>query len=98
MAEMREKRLKQLDEKLHLTADQKTKINDIWNKAEEQAQADRAAARDEAKDRRAQRRDMMKATRDQVRAVLTPEQQKAFDELPPPRFPRHRNRGDDAAQ
>jgi Spy/CpxP family protein refolding chaperone len=97
MAEMREKRLKQLDEKLHLTDDQKARIGDIWDKAAQQAKADREAARDEAKDRRAQRRDMMKATHDQVRAVLTPEQQKIFDELPPPRPPRHHDGGDDAA-
>lgn len=94
---MRERRLKQLDEKLHLTADQKTQITTIWDKAEQQARADRDAARDEAKDHREQRRDMMKATRDQVRAVLTPEQQKVFDELPPPRPPKHHKDGDDAA-
>jgi len=80
---MREQRLKKLDEKLNLTADQKTQITAIWDKAEADARAARADATAEAKaERRAKMREGMKAVRQQVRAVLTPEQQKIFDTMP----------------
>lgn len=75
--------MQRLDEKLHLTADQKTKINAIWDKAEAEARAARSEADASAQtSRRAKRREMMKAAHDEVRAVLTPEQQKIFDAMP----------------
>lgn len=82
MKHMREERLKRLDEKLHLTAEQKTQIQAIWDKAEQQAIENRKEVKAEMQDRREKRREAMKAMREQVRAVLTPEQQKAFDEMP----------------
>jgi Spy/CpxP family protein refolding chaperone len=83
MQEMRERRMKQLDEKLSLTADQKAQINAIWDKAEADARAAREDASATAKeDRRAKVRESMKAVRQQVRGVLTPEQQKIFDTMP----------------
>ena len=51
-----------------LTADQKKKITDIYAKA--------AAAAPEA------RGEAMQAAQKEIRAVLTPEQQKKFDEMP----------------
>lgn len=89
MKEMGERRLKQLDEKLHLTAEQKTKILGIWESA---AQQQARAKQDADKERGADRRETMRATREQIRAILTPEQQKIFDEMPrngPP--PRHKD-------
>ncbi|MDB6168134.1 MAG: hypothetical protein JWM88_998 [Verrucomicrobia bacterium] len=86
---MRENRLKMLDEKLQLTAAQKEQIQAIWDKAEADGKAlreDNATARD---DRREKMRDRMQATRAQVRAVLTPEQQKTFDAMPPEHLRRH---------
>lgn len=66
-------RLEQLDQNLQLTAEQKQKIKDIWAK-----QA--AGLKDvPAEDRRARGRDAFMATRNEVRAVLTPEQQAKFD-------------------
>jgi Spy/CpxP family protein refolding chaperone len=73
MQGMLDQRLKQLDETLKLTDDQKQKIRDIWTK-------EAASAKDSgAKDRRA----ALMAVRDQVRAVLTPEQQTKFDAMKP---------------
>lgn len=81
---MREHRMQQLDEKLHLTADQKTQIEAIWAKADQQGRALRSDAALTPDDRKAKRREIMKTTHDQVRAVLTPDQQKIFDAMPPP--------------
>ena len=68
---MLEQRLEQLDKNLQLTADQKEQIKAIWAKEATAAKAG------EGKDRRA----ALKATRDQVRAVLTPDQQAKFDKM-----------------
>lgn len=83
MKKMREHRLKLLEEKVHVTAEQKTQINAIWDKADEQGKAlreDKSVARE---DRRAKMGEIMKSAHEQVRALLTPEQQKIFDTLPP---------------
>ena len=83
MQEAREHRMQRLDEKLHLTADQKTKINAIWDKTEAEMRAARSSTDSSAQTyRRAKRREMMKAAHDEERAVLTPEQQKIFDAMP----------------
>jgi Spy/CpxP family protein refolding chaperone len=70
-----EQRLQQLDESLQLTAEQKQKIKDIWAK---QATELREV---NAEDRRARAREALLATRNEVRAVLTPEQQTKFDAM-----------------
>lgn len=82
IAQMRERRLQQLDEKLHLTAEQKTRIQEIWNTAETQARALHDDAAATARARRTKRREVMQATHQQVRGVLTPDQQKIFDTMP----------------
>ncbi|HEX2854453.1 MAG TPA: hypothetical protein VHO24_14545 [Opitutaceae bacterium] len=72
-----EQRLQQLDQNLQLTAEQKQKIKEIWGK-----QA--ADLKDgNAEDRRARGRDALMAARNEVRAVLTPEQQTKFDAMKP---------------
>lgn len=64
--------VERIDQAVGLTADQKAKIKEIYTKNMEKA-------RDASpEDRRA----IMQGQRDQVRAVLTPEQQKKFDEMP----------------
>lgn len=64
--------VERLDQAVTLTADQKTKIKDIYAKNMEKM-------RDaQGQDRRA----VMQAQRDEIRAVLTPEQQKKFDDMP----------------
>jgi Spy/CpxP family protein refolding chaperone len=61
-----------IDQAVTLTADQKAKIKDIYAKNMEKM---REA---QGQDRRA----IMEAQRAEVRAVLTPEQQKKFDDMP----------------
>ena len=73
-----EARIEQLDKTLTLTADQKTKITAILEKGREEMQN---VPKEERKGKMA---DMMKAQHDQIRAVLTPEQQKKFDDMPEP--------------
>ncbi len=58
-----------------LTADQKTKITAILDKAQKDVQA--LAPEDRAKGR-----DIQMAARKDVRAVLTPDQQTKFDDMP----------------
>lgn len=78
-------RLKLLTEKLNLTADQQTKIKDIWKDAAEKGRAARQDPANEKlsrEERRAKAEAMMKDAHDQVRAVLTADQQAIFDKLP----------------
>ena len=83
LQDLRERRLKKLDAKLNLTAAQKAQINAIWDKAEADARAARKEAASTAKnDMREKRRETMKAVRQEVRAVLTPEQKTIFDSMP----------------
>ena len=72
-----EQQVERLSEALTLTAEQKTKIAAIYN---EQSTAMAAIPQEE---RREKMMEMMKATREKIRATLTPEQMKKFDEMPP---------------
>ena len=72
-----EQQVERLSEALALTAEQKTKIVAIYK---DQAAALQAIPQEE---RREKGMEMMKATREKVRAVLTPEQMKKFDDMPP---------------
>ena len=69
-----EARDKELIEKLSLTAEQQTKLTEIRKSGAEQL---KAAAGDRAK-----MREVVQAQHDQVRAMLTPEQQTKFDAMP----------------
>jgi Spy/CpxP family protein refolding chaperone len=61
-----------------LSAEQKTKIEDILAKVREQMQGLRGASQE---DRQAKMREIMQTSRTQIRAVLTPEQAKKYDEM-----------------
>jgi len=65
--------VQRLDEALQLTDDQKAKITAISQKQTEAMQA-----------LRAKMQDLQKATHDEIRALLTADQQKKFDAMPPP--------------
>lgn len=74
-------RFKMMVEKLNLTEDQKTKIKPIM---EEEMKAMAAVRDDESLGKAARREKIMeivKRTRDQIRPLLTPEQQKTLDEM-----------------
>jgi len=77
-AGMAKQRMNDIDAAVGLSSDQKEKVTAIWAKE--------AAAMKEipAGERRGKAVDAMKSTRDQVRAVLTPEQQAKFDAMPAP--------------
>ena len=72
-----EQQVERLDQAVTLSADQKTKIVAIYK---EQAAAIAAIPQEE---RREKTMEMMKAAREKIRAVLTPEQAKKFDEMAP---------------
>ena len=77
-----DERVAQLDKALTLTEEQKTKIKDIYTKSGEEM---RAVFRESGGDREAARNKMMelmRKTREDIRALLTDEQKKKFDELP----------------
>ena len=93
MKEMREHRMTMLDEKLHLTPEQKTQIQQIWDKAEQQMRAERDAAVKADEDRREKRHAARQGVQAEIRAVLTPEQQKIFDQMPQWGGPREGHRG-----
>jgi Spy/CpxP family protein refolding chaperone len=71
-----EQMVARLDEAVTLTAEQKTKATEIYKK-----QSDAMAALS-GEERREKGMEIMKATREQIRALLTEEQQKKFDAMP----------------
>ncbi len=76
--------LEELTQKLSLTADQQKAIGAILRDSQAQMQTvrgDDSLSRDE---RRAKIRGVLASTRGQVRAALTPDQQKLFDAMPQP--------------
>ncbi|MCR6654939.1 MAG: hypothetical protein NVV63_03780 [Opitutus sp.] len=70
--ELRERRLKQLDERLQLTEEQKVKIRAIWDASEAQVRAIQASSGDKQQ----RLRDLAAQTREHIRVILTPVQQK----------------------
>jgi len=78
--------VQRLDETLQLTDAQKAKITDILMKHAEEMQAIRDKMH-------AQIRDLEKAKHDQIRALLTADQQTKFDAMPPPSPGRDGHRG-----
>jgi Spy/CpxP family protein refolding chaperone len=67
-----------LDEALKLTAEQKTKITEIFSKLQEKIQAI------PQEERQAKAQELRTAANKEIRALLTPEQQAKFDTMPPP--------------
>ena len=76
--------LEDLTEKLSLTPDQQKSIGALIDNARSQAKTVRGDDSLSQDDKREKMRGIMKATHDQIRAALTPDQQKLFDALPPP--------------
>lgn len=93
----RGERFKQLAEKLQLTEAQKTQIKPIMEKAAQDGMALRDDESLSKEDKRAKMTEIRKTSHDQIRALLTPDQQKTFDAMPPPeRGRRGPGKGDDA--
>ena len=83
-------RLKQLAEKLQLTDAQKAQIKPILETAAQQGMALRDDESLSKEDKRAKMAAIRKTSHDQIRALLTPDQQKTFDAMPPPGERGHR--------
>src|SRR5277367_544018 len=75
------KRTEMLTKKLSLTADQQTKVQDIFKSEQSQMQALRNDSSMSGDDRRTKMMDIHKASSDQVRALLDATQQKKWDEM-----------------
>jgi Spy/CpxP family protein refolding chaperone len=75
--------LADLTEKLNLTADQQKTIGGTIRNSQSQMREVRADNSLSVDDRRARMREIMGSTRGQIRAALTPDQQKLFDAMPP---------------
>ena len=75
------RRTEMLTRQLNLNSDQQSKVLDILKSAQSQMQSIRSDSSLSPQQRRAKMMDVRKATNDQVREVLTPDQQKKFDEM-----------------
>jgi Spy/CpxP family protein refolding chaperone len=82
--------LEELTQKLSLTPDQQKQVGDIIKAGREQMRTIHENDSLSDDDKRAQMKQATSATRAQIRAVLTPDQQKIFDTLPT-RGPRPQN-------
>jgi len=76
-----DRRADMLTKRLNLSADQKTKVADIFKSEQEQMEKIHADTSASQQDRRAKMMDMHKASSDQIRALLNPDQQKKWDEM-----------------
>ncbi len=76
--------LEDLTEKLSLTADQQKGVGAIIESSHTQAKAIQEDDSLSKEDKHSKMRAIMGSTRDQIRAALTPDQQKLFDAMPMP--------------
>lgn len=91
-----EKRTEMLTKQLKLTSDQQPKVLDILKSEQSQMQglwSDNSTA---PEDRRSKMMDIHKTSNDQIRALLTPDQQKKFDAIQT-RHENHMGGGPDSA-
>jgi periplasmic protein CpxP/Spy len=80
-AEMQERRLKMLTQKLNLTPDQVTQVKAIQDDTANQMRTLRDDTSMSQTDKRAKMKEIAKASDDKTRALLTPDQQTKYDEL-----------------
>jgi Spy/CpxP family protein refolding chaperone len=76
-----DRRADMLAKKLNLSADQKTKVTDIFKSEQSEMQKMHGDASTSQADRRSKMIDVHKSYSDQVRTLLNPDQQKKFDEM-----------------
>jgi len=80
--------LERLKTAVNLTDDQTAKVKAIFQDQREKMEALRGDESLSREDRRAKMMELMKAGHDQIRALLTPDQQQKFDAMPRPGFGR----------
>ncbi len=76
-----QQRTDMLTKHLNLTSDQQAKVLDIFKSEQSQMESLHSDTSLSQEDRRSKMMDIHKTTNDQVRALLTPDQQKQFDEM-----------------
>ena len=75
------KRAEMMAKHLNLNADQQAKVADILKSEQTQMESLHSDASLSQQDRRAKMMDIHKASNDQIRGLLNPDQQKKFDEM-----------------
>jgi len=80
-AEMQERQLKMLTDKLNLTPDQVTQVKAIQSDEATQMRALRDDTSTSRDDKRTKMMDIHKSSSDKIRALLTPDQQTKYDAL-----------------
>ena len=75
------KRAEMMAKHLNLNADQQAKVTDILKTEQTQMEGVHSDASLSQQDRRAKMMDIHKASNDQIRGLLNPDQQKKFDEM-----------------
>lgn len=75
------KRAEMMAKHLNLNADQQAKVTDILKSEQTQMESLHSDASLSQQDRRAKMMDIHKASNDQIRGLLNPDQQKKFDEM-----------------
>jgi len=80
--------LEHLKMAVNLTDDQTAKVKAIFQDQRAKMEALRGDESLSREDRRAKMMELMKASHDQIRALLTPDQQQKFDAMPRPGFGR----------
>jgi protein CpxP len=76
-----EKRTEMLTKQLKLTSDQQPKVLDILKSEQSQMETLRSDSSASQEDRHSKMMEIHKSSNDQIRALLTPDQQKKFDEM-----------------
>lgn len=76
-----EKRTERMTKELKLTSDQQPKVLDILKSEQSQMESLRSDTSTSQDDRRSKMMDIHKSSNDQIRALLTPDQQKKFDAM-----------------
>jgi len=90
------KRVQHLTKKLNLNSDQQTKVKSILDDEQKQFQTVHQDSAMSPQDRHAKMMDLRKSTDDQIRAVLTPDQQQKFDQMREKRMEKmHRHQNGD---
>ncbi len=75
------KRAEMLGKQLNLTTDQQGKVLDVLKSEQSQMQSLHSDSSLSQEDRRSKAMDIHKTSNEQIRALLTPDQQKKFDEM-----------------
>jgi periplasmic protein CpxP/Spy len=89
-----QRRTEMLTKRLNLTSDQQAKVLDIFKSEQSQMESLRSDSSLSQDDRHSKMMDIHKTSDDQIRALLTPDQQKKFDAMQNRQWQGHHQEGD----